>query len=425
MNKNEIKSISLALIALGLSIPVGLILRYNPKALEYLAINATTLDLVGDIFIRLLKLIAPPIIFFSLLNTLLINHASGTSHKLMTYTILVYLLLSLISVVIAIACSDLVDYTKVSVKSLIRELKRGDSGQAATTFLQDAATQSKSVRDIVINMIPTSVLTAFASYNFIQTSVLSVLFAITIIRMQEKEQILTTVTIFYKILLKLADFILKFSPLAIFALTTWLISFQSPRTLRALGKFMMINIGCYTLLTMVIYPLVVFLVGKRNPFEVYRQMWKSLVISGLLSSTLAVVGSATRDCTDKLKISSNIANFTWPIGAILGMHAAVLYIMLAASFCANLYGITLTLNQHIVLAGISCLAALGVGVVPSGSLFALISVLALFKIPLDFVAVLLSVDRIVSMMRTVANVSGNTAATIVVAKFLDKQETSI
>jgi len=169
--------------------------------------------------------------------------------------------------------------------------------------------------------------------------------------------------------------------------------------------------GCITL------PLIVYLVTRKSPLRHYKGMPPALVTAFSTGSSLVTLPLTMEAVTQNSKVSEKIASFVLPIGATVNMDGTALYQGIAVIFIAQIYGVAMSLDQQLVIVVTAVLASIGAASVPMSGLVMMSIILGAVGLPLEGVALVLAVDRILDMFRTMVNVLGDSCGAVVVAKW--------
>jgi Na+/H+-dicarboxylate symporter len=185
---------------------------------------------------------------------------------------------------------------------------------------------------------------------------------------------------------------------------------------RSLGfYFVVVLIGLF-IHALITLPLLIYLVTRRNPFRHYRGMPPALITGFSTGSTIVTLPLTMEAVTKNSKVSEKISSFVLPIGATINMDGTALYECVAVIFIAQVYGIGLTLDQQLLIALTALLASIGAASVPMSGLVMMSIILNAVGLPLEGVAIILAVDRLLDMFRTAVNVLSDSCGAVIVAK---------
>jgi len=420
----------------------------------------------GEVFIRLLKLIAIPLVLFSIITGVTSLKDVRKLGRMGSQTIGMYLGTTFIAVTIGLLLSNLINpgkkltdqdrlenrikYEVWAKKShtIIRdgECLSCDSSNMAIVerVLGQPIEEDENIKakieaanklkengplQMLVDFVPESIVGAMSNMSkMLQVIVFALLFGIALISLKP-EVAKSTIELCASVneaFLKLVEMVMKGAPFFIFALTAGVFSKMAGDDLNALleifkglGIYMTTVIIGLILMIFVIYP---FLLARltKNKYG-YSKFFKAISPAQFLafsSSSSAATLPVTLECvTDKLKIPKTVADFVLPIGATMNMNGTSLYQAVATVFLAQMHGIELDISQYVLITITATLASVGSAAVPSAGLVMLVMVLSAIGLNPAWIAILFPVDRILDMSRTVVNVTGDIVVSAVVHKW--------
>jgi DAACS family dicarboxylate/amino acid:cation (Na+ or H+) symporter len=205
----------------------------------------------------------------------------------------------------------------------------------------------------------------------------------------------------------IVGFAMKLAPYAVFCLIFGVTARFGLGLLQKLGLYVGIILVCYVIQLVVLYPVLLTLLARRNPWEFLRNAMPVMVTAFSTSSSNATLPTSIRVAQESLGIRPQIAGFVLPLGATMNMNGTALFEGAVVLFVAQVFGIELSLGTQAMVVGMCVLTAIGAAGVPGGSLPLLMGVMAQAGVPPDGIAIVLGVDRILDMGRTVTNVMGD------------------
>ncbi|MEZ5540242.1 MAG: dicarboxylate/amino acid:cation symporter [Pseudomonadales bacterium] len=218
----------------------------------------------------------------------------------------------------------------------------------------------------------------------------------------------------FDLMMRLIDWIVQLAPFGICALLAKLVATQNAAMFASLGKFMLVITGTTLFHGIVVLPLLLWLLTRISPFTFLRQARPALFTAFATSSSAATL-PITLNCLEReMKVPKEIANFVAPLGAHLNMDGTALYEAGAALFIAQLCGIQLDLLQQIIVCLTAMLVSVGAPGIPSAGMVTMIMVLQSVGLPVEAIAILLPIDRVLDTVRTSVNVEGDMAGSLVV-----------
>ena len=220
------------------------------------------------------------------------------------------------------------------------------------------------------------------------------------------------------IILKMVDIIMMFAPVGVFALLSALVSeFSGDADLFiALGKYTGLTFIGILVWVYTFYPLMLRLFTKIKLKDFFNAILPVQAVAFSTSSSAATLPVTLKQCTEKLKISPGVANFVLPVGVTINMDGTSFYQAISAVFIAQVFGIELTVMQQLTIILTAVLASIGTPGVPGGAMIMLVIVLTTVGIPAEGLALIMGVERPLDMVRTIANVTGDTTVAAIVAR---------
>jgi Na+/H+-dicarboxylate symporter len=265
-------------------------------------------------------------------------------------------------------------------------------------------------------MVPTNPVQALATMNMLQIIVFSILLGTAILMAGEPGQrVRAIVDDVGAVVMKLVTIVMLFAPVGVFALLARAIADLGFDQIIKLIQYFLLVLGTLLLQLLVVFPLMLRSVGGLDPRPWLRKMREVWLYAFSTSSSNATLPVTMRVVEQRLGASNRVASFTIPLGATVNMNGTAIMQGIACVFIAQLYGIDLTLEQLLTVVGMATVAAIGTAGVPSAGIVMLAAVLSQVGLPVDGIGLILAVDRLLDMTRTVVNVSGDAAVSIIVA----------
>jgi len=403
------------LIGLALGIVIGLIA--NVFALEWLQTTLVIIEPVGTAFIRLITMVVVPLVAASLL----IGTASlGDLRKLGRIggrTVAYYMLTTAVAVTIGLLLSNLVE-PGARIDPATRD-------NLAATFAQEAegrvalAAEKPSLKDTLLGMIPTNPIAAAANMELLPLIVFTVLFgaALTLVQEDRRRVVLTFAEGVNDTVMILIDWIMRLAPYAVFALIATTVAQFGLDLLRSLLIYAVTVVVGLALHVFGTYGLILKFIVRLNPITFFRRIAQAPLVAFSTSSSNATLPVTMETAEEKLGVSNEVSSFVLPLGATINMDGTALYQAVAVMFIAQIYGIPLDFAAQLTIVLTATLASIGTAGVPSAGIIILVLVLQSVGLGTHAaagIALILGVDRILDMLRTSANVTGDlTAATFI------------
>ncbi len=372
---------------------------------------------VGTIFIKVLKLIAVPLVFVSLAKGIAelkdIKKLSNLGGK----TIGWYLLTTVFSVLLGLL---LVNLFKPGSGLDIEALQRLATD---TINLDDKKGTSSGPLDFFVRMVPDNIFAALGNNGqLLQVIFFTVLFSVSLLMIPENDQkpVVRLIESLNMIMLKIVDIIIAFSPYAVFALmATLMVEIKDPAIFSALLNYsLVLLLGMAILLT--VYPLLARSLAGMPVMKFVRGILPAQMVALTTSSSMATLPVTMECAVDNLGVEDEVVSFVCPIGATVNMDATSLMQSIAAVFVCQVIGFDLSIPDQLTIVVTATMASIGAAAVPSAGVIMLVMVLESIGFPSDklplALTMILAVDRPLDMCRTVVNISGDSFVSVVVGK---------
>jgi len=360
-------------------------------------------NLINNLYLNVLKMIAIPIVFSSLYIAIAELDKSSSISKLTLSTIFTYLGTTSIAIFLGL---------------FIANLTNPGIGVEAQTNNDFEIIEAPSLVETFSNIIPSNFVAAFSSGNMLQIIFLSISLGYVgrLFIKNSESTLLKSLKEVNKVFIKLINLIIDISPLIIF--------FILVKSFSSLGFNLIYNLFNYFLT--VIFVLIVHLVFtygfllvliKENPIKLLSSIKKVLVFAFASSSSNATLPVTMETCKNELKIKPSVVSFVIPLGTTINMDGTAIMQGVATVFIAQMYGIDLGFIEYLLVIVTATLASIGTAGIPSVGLITLGLVLNQVGLPMEGVALILGIDRLLDMSRTAINVTGDIIVTKLIAKF--------
>ena len=373
----------------------------------------------GVIFVNLLKLIAVPLVFASLVKGVASLSDISRLSRIGGKTIAFYLCSTVIAVTIGLLIVNLASPGANFDRDTI-ELSAGSQEGASAKITAAQGVKERGPLQFVVELIPTNIFeSASNNSNMLQIIFFAILFGIAMVMLPKDK------TVYVKgffdgindIILQIVDLIMMAAPYGVFALLAGLIvDFGASATLFiALAKYSLTVIIGLLIMIFLVYPLILRIFTKMKYKDFFRGIMPAQMLAFSTSSSAATLPVTMERCEDHLGVSEEVSSFVLPLGATINMDGTSLYQAVAAVFIAQVFGIELDLSQQLTIVLTATLASIGAAAVPGAGMVMLVIVLGAINIPVEGLALIFGVDRILDMLRTVVNVTGDATVATVVA----------
>ena len=398
-------------ISLATQILIGLILGIAVGAVFYGNANVQTyLQPIGDIFLNLIKMIVVPII----ISTLIVGVAGTGDMKqlgrLGGKTLIYFEIITTVAIVVGLLAANIF---QPGAGIDMNELEQSDiSSYVETTEQQEA----KSTFQIIVDIVPKNVVSAMAEGDMLAIIFFSVLFGLGVAAIGERGK---PVLAFFQgvadAMFWVTNLVMKFAPFGVFALIGVTVSKFGISSLIPLGKLAILVYAAMIFFVVVVLGLTAKIFGI-NIFKLIKMIKDELLLAFSTSSSETVLPRIMLK-TEKMGAPKDIVSFVIPTGYSFNLDGSTLYQAIAAIFIAQMYGIDLSIMEQITLVLVLMVTSKGIAGVPGVSFVVLLATLGTVGIPLEGLAFIAGIDRILDMARTAVNVVGNTLAALVMAKW--------
>jgi len=381
---------------------------------------------IGQVFLRLLFLVVVPLVFASLATGVASLGDFGKVGRIGARTAVFFLLTTAFSAVLGLMLMNTLQPGTGFDPAVRDELLASFGGDAAKLQATATANETKTTLETAnkwLDMfLPRNVLGAITRMEMLPLVVLSLLFGAFLMRVraERRSQMIGWLETVAETMVSIVGFAMKLAPFAVACLIYSVVAKFGADLLGKLAAYVLIILGAYVVQVFVLYPLILVLMVKRSPIAFLRGAVPVMVTALSTSSSNATLPTSLRVAKEGLGIRSSIAGFVLPLGATLNMNGTALFEGALVLFIAQVFGIELSLGQQAVLVLMCVITAVGAAGVPGGSLPLLVAVLAQVGLPPDGIAIVLGVDRILDMGRTVVNVMGD----LVCAAWIESSESS-
>jgi len=365
------------------------------------------LKIIGDMFIRLLRMIIIPLILASMVTGIVSIGDIRRLGRLGLKTFIYYMVTTILAVSVGLILVNLTEPgTRVELEA-----------ESAADFQETI-----SVVSIIEDIIPENLLEAMAADKVLSIIFFSLLLGVAISSIGEKGRLLVSFfESFNAVMMKITGWIMHLAPLGVFALMAYTIGTMGLSVVRPLAVYMATVILGLSIHGFVTLPILVGIFGKYSPIKLIKDVFSAVATAFSTASSAATL-PITMDCLQENSgVSNKVTSFVLPLGATMNMDGTALYKAVAAMFIAQAYGITLTVGQQLVIMATATLASIGAAAIPGAGLVTMVIVLRAVNLPLDGIGMILAVDRLLDMLRTAVNVWGDSCGAAVIARLEGEQ----
>jgi len=379
----------------------------------------------GKIFINLLKLIAVPLVLSSLITGVASLSDLKKLSRIGGKTITIYIVTTAISVTIGLVSVNLLKPGDTVPEDM--KVKLQETYKSAASGKLEAADQIKERRPLqpIVDMVPSNFFSSASNNrNMLQVVFVAIIIGIALIQIPKNKAkpVLDFMEGINDLVIKLVDNIMLMAPIGVFALIADTITSIAGdnlsnvlELLSALGFYMLVVIIGLTIQMVFTYTAVLKIFSNMSLKKFYQGIAPAQLLAFSTSSSAATLPVTMERCEDELGVSEEVSSFVLPLGATINMDGTALYQAVAAVFIAQTLGMDLTLGAQLTIVLTAVLASIGTAAVPGAGIIMLIIILEAIGVPSAGIALILGVDRILDMMRTVTNVTGDASVAVAVA----------
>ncbi len=369
---------------------------------------------IGDLFMRMLRFIAVPIVLFSLIvGASSLNDLAKLS-RIGGKTVGIYLVTTAFAITVGLLFANL-----AQPGNSVSEEKRAellvDYGAQATSKIEAAG--KPSGWDVLLNLVPKNPFEAIATGQMLQVVVAALLvgIALTLIPKKKAGPVIAFFDGMTDVIIKIVEVVMRVAPYAVFALIVPVIATMGLEVLKALSVYALVVVAALCVMMFGLYPLILKIFTPVGYGRFFKAISPAQLLAFSSSSSSATLPVTMECCEERLGAGEEVTSFVVPVGATINMDGTALYQGVAAVFIAQLYNMDLSLADQLTIVLTATLASIGTAGVPGVGIIMLVIVLESVGIPLEGIAFILGVDRLLDMCRTSCNVTGDCMVCAVVA----------
>lgn len=366
---------------------------------------------IGNGFIRLMKMLVVPLVLCSLVCGASAIGDTKSLGKVGGKTIIFYLCTTALAVTIAILVANLIHPGNGLDMSAIA---KGDVTTAEST----------SISDTILNIIPENPFGSLANGTMLQVIMFALIVGILLAKMGERAELVTN---FFNqlndLMMEMTNLVMKAAPIGVFCMIAKTFAGLGFDAFGPLLKYMGSVVTGLGIQCFVIYMLLLFLFTRLNPFKFLKKFFPVMGFAFSTSTSNATIPMNIDTLEEKIGVSRKVSSFTIPLGATINMDGTSIMQGVAVVFAAQAYGINLGIKGYVTVIATATLASIGTAGIPSVGLVTLSMVFASVGLPVEAIALIMGIDRILDMLRTAVNITGDAVCTTIVAyqnKELDK-----
>jgi DAACS family dicarboxylate/amino acid:cation (Na+ or H+) symporter len=392
------------LIAMGTGVALGVVLNLffadNVSVQRYLVDGA--LQTVGTMFIAALKMLVVPLVFVSLVAGVTALGDAKTLGRIGIKAVGFYLLTTALAISIALTLATII---------------APGAGLELDTAAEFTGQPAPPLSQILIDIVPDNPVAAMADGNMLQIIVFALLFGLSITLAGDSGR---HVSLFFNdlnfVVLKMVDIVIRLAPIGVFCLITITFATQGIAVFLPLAKYALTLVAVLLIHGLFSYGLLLHFIGRLNPLVFLSKVRAMLVFAFSTASSNATIPVTLKTVEEKLGVKNSVASFTVPLGATVNMDGTAIMQGVATVFIANVYSVDLGLTELLMVILTATLASIGTAGIPSVGLVMLALVLEQAGLPVEGIALIIGIDRLLDMLRTAVNVTGDAAVTAIIAK---------
>ena len=404
MEKKKMSLPMQILIALVAGVVVGL-LCYMTNTGDF---TTKYLKPFGDIFVNLLKFIVVPVVLFSMIDGII---SMGDMKKVGSVgwkTVAYFMVTTAIACVIGLVFANIF-------------LGAGLFPTLATEGVTYEAKEFGGYMSVLVGIFPSNMWQSFSNANMLQVIVIALFFGGSILAAGEKAKLCRDiVTSFYSVIEKLMSFVIGLSPIGVFTYMAWVVATQGAAILGSLALVILCAYIGYIVHAVLVYSLSAKVFANIGPITFFKKASAAMIFAFTSTSSAATL-PVSKECADDLGCESDISAFVLPLGSTINMDGTAIYQCVAAVFLATCAGMQLTVGQMVTIVVTATLASIGTAGVSGAGMIMLAMVLTALNIPVDYIGLIVAVDRLFDMGRTCLNVTGDISCACCVTKWESKK----
>ena len=389
-------------ISLVLGVIAGLLLQ------GHAAIAVNYIKPIGTVYLNLIKMVVVPVVLLSIMQGIVSLQDVRKVGSIGVKTVAFYMCTTALAVTLGLFFANI--------------LNVGGGYTIATEGLAYEAKEAPSFITTIVNIFPSNFFQPLADANMLQVIVIAILFGFGIILSGEKGKAAQAVVdSFAEVSFKVMGMIIQLSAIGVFALICPVVAENGPAVLLPLLKVILVAYVAYIIHMVAVYSMAVKGFAAMSPLTFFRNMSRPILFAFSSASSVGTL-PFNMEATEKMGARKSISSFVLPLGATINMDGTAIYQGVCAIFIAQIFGIDLGLSQQLSIILTATLASIGTAGVPGSGMIMLTMVLQSVGLPVEGIALVAGIDRILDMGRTVVNITGDAACTMVVDAWEKKRE---
>ncbi|MBI1289947.1 cation:dicarboxylase symporter family transporter [bacterium] len=378
------------------------------------------IGIFGNLFLSSLKMIVTPLVLFSVTSGVATLGRGGSIGRRFGFVILYFLATSFLAVLIAIFYCNIVGPGRgVDSAELIERLPAEERESAARTQQGIAEKAPKTMAEFADTQIRNVLMNPFKSLaetNLVGVVAFALMLGLALASGGEAARpVIDFFAAMDNALMRIVKVVLWLAPLGVLALASKMLASLGLDVIRPLSAYFLTVIAGLATQQFIVFPAVVWIFARYNPWKLLMGLREVMLFAVSTSSSAATIPVTIREVESKLGVDAGSANFVIPMGATINMNGTALYEAAAAMFIAQLIGLELTLTNQLIVFLTATLAAIGAAGIPQAGLVTMVIIFNALGIPLEWMALIIVVDRPLDHLRTVVNVSGDAVGAVILS----------
>jgi Na+/H+-dicarboxylate symporter len=358
---------------------------------------------IGNGFIRLMKMLVVPLVFCSLVCGSAAIGDTKSLGKVGGKTIIFYLATTALAVTVAITVASVI---RPGIGLDMSAIQKGDGVE----------TQSTSVAETLLNIIPDNPIASLANGTMLQIILFALIVGVLLAKMGERAELITN---FFNqcndLMMEMTNLVMKLAPIGVFCMIARTFANLGFDAFIPLLKYMGSVVTGLGIQCFIVYMLLLILFTRMNPFKFIKKFFPVMAFAFSTSTSNATIPLNIDTLEEKIGVSRKISSFTIPLGATINMDGTSIMQGVAVVFAAQAYGMHLGLGGYLTVIATATLASIGTAGIPSVGLVTLSMVFTAVGIPVEAIMLIMGIDRILDMLRTAVNITGDAVCTTIVA----------
>jgi Na+/H+-dicarboxylate symporter len=375
-------------------------------------------DGIAEIFLKLLKMVVIPLVFFSLVSGMLSMGNLGRFGRIGGKTFALYILTSMLAIITGLV--------------LVNLIRPGIGAELSIPVESVAKEVPESFWEVILSMIPANVVGAAASFDLIGVIVFTIFFGAFLLALSDERRapLADVIGAGSDVMMKMTVFVISLAPIGVAALIARMISSTGPGELLKLRWYVVTVFAALAFHVLVTLPTLVYLVTRRNPYRYLRAMSPALLTGFSTASSVGTLGVTMHRVEHGAGVSNRVASFVLPVGATVNMDGTALYEIVTVLFIAQVHSaidpsFTLTFGQQILIVFLGLTVSIGAAGIPHAGLVMMVIILQAVGLPVEYTALIWTIDRPLDMCRTAVNIASDSSITLIVAETENEVDTTV